>query len=71
MVRKIGIKHNITIPLIILGPFECQDGVTNNCSEDCIRNQINERVYKYKCGCDLGFRKNDIVGNCEGTYIPI
>ena len=52
-----------------IGPLECQDGVTNNCSQNCIRHLINETMnYEYECTCDLGYVP-DRFGNCEGEYL--
>ena len=52
-----------------IGPFECQDGVTNNCSQNCTRRLINETMsYEYDCGCDLGYATN-YSGYCEGENL--
>ena len=49
-----------------VGPFECQDGVTNNCSQGCTRNGTIFNMYK--CDCDSGFAPNHF-GYCEGKKL--
>ena len=54
---------------IYIGPFECQDGVTNNCSQGCTRSLINETMsYEYECVCDMGFAANHF-GYCESKSL--
>ena len=50
-------------------PSECQDGVTNNCSQNCTRRLLNETVsHEYKCICDAGFAANHF-GFCKGENL--
>ena len=43
---------------------ECQEGVTNNCTQGCARDSISGG---HQCSCGLGY---DLVGGttCEGIY---
>lgn len=53
----------------IIGLFECQDGITNNCSKSCTRRLINETMsYEYECACDAGYAANHF-GYCEGKNL--
>ena len=55
--------------MLYVGPSECQDGVTNNCSQDCTRRLINESLsYEYDCTCDEGYAANHF-GYCEGKNL--
>lgn len=52
---------------ICSGPSQCQDGVTNNCTQNCIRNATTGA---HKCSCLPGFEfqmGSDSV--CEGKSI--
>ena len=43
---------------------ECQDGITNNCSQTCTRNRST-----YVCGCRHGFSLSDTsLGTCNGDW---
>ena len=55
-----------TYTILYVGLAECQDGVTNNCSQNCTRHLINETMsYEYECTCDVGFAANRF-GYCKG-----
>ena len=47
------------------GPSECQDGVTNNCSQICTRNSLNRQ---YECSCNDGYVL-DNMDLCVGMFI--
>ena len=46
-------------------PTECQDGVTNNCTQICNRTVSNGTSF-YECGCDKGFQLNSDSTTCDG-----
>ena len=46
-------------------PTECQDGVTNNCTQTCNRTVSNETT-SYECNCDEGFQLNSDGTTCDG-----
>ena len=51
---------------ILLGPSQCQDGVTNNCTQNCIRNITTGA---HECSCHSGYEiqtGSDSV--CEGKH---
>ena len=58
--------------IVCVGPFECQDGATNNCSKNCTRHLIDDSSqatsYKYECECDFGYAA-DHFGYCEGENL--
>ena len=54
-------KKNFTI-IIKKGPTECQDGVTNNCSQACIRDFLG----RYECSCNDGYALH--MDACVGEF---
>ena len=44
------------------GPTECQDGVTNNCSQACIQDFLG----RYECSCNDGYALH--VDACIGEF---
>ena len=52
------------------GPTECQDGVTNNCTQTCNRTLSNE-TFTYECGCDEGYQLNSDSTTCDGKPIHV
>ena len=49
---------------------ECQEGITNNCSQTCIRNVSLSGISSYECGCYEGYSRNEIHTNlCEGILL--
>ena len=46
-------------------PTECQDGVTNNCTQNCTRTFSNG-TSSYECGCSEGYRLNLDNATCDG-----
>ena len=51
-------------------PTECQDGVTNNCTQTCNRTLSNE-TFTYECGCDEGYQLNSDSTTCDGKPIHV
>ena len=50
------------------GPTECQDGVTNNCTQECARDNTGV----YTCHCLEGYNiSSDSDSVCNGTFIII
>ena len=51
---------------LLLGPTECQDGVTNNCTQECTRYRYaNTGVYN--CSCYPGYNiSTDDSTSCHG-----
>ena len=49
-------------------PSECQDGVTNNCTQTCNRTVSNETT-SYECGCDEGYQLNSDGTTCDGKPV--
>ena len=50
--------------LCAIGPSQCQDGITNNCTQMCLRENG-----RYDCRCYPGFYlSNTIPGQCEGEF---
>ena len=44
------------------GPNQCQDGITNNCTQNCTRDNG-----VYECSCYSGFLMSNITFElCEG-----
>ena len=57
------------LSIIILGPRECQDGVTHNCTQLCTRNQTDSQMH-YICSCEEGYKLNKTSdGSCIGECI--
>ncbi len=54
---------NCAVILRIIGPTECQDGVTNNCSQACTRNILGD----YECSCNDGYALQ--MDLCVGEYL--
>lgn len=55
------------------GTFECQDGVTNNCTQVCTRNISSDEISAYECSCNAGYilNEND-TSFCDGElYKPL
>ena len=49
-------------------PTECQDGVTNNCTQTCARTTSNGTSF-YECGCDEGFKLSPDNTTCDGKHV--
>ena len=49
------------------GPTECQDGVTNNCTQTCTRI-VSNGTSSYECGCKEGYELNSDNATCVGKY---
>ena len=49
------------------GPTECQDGVTNNCTQTCSRNVSQNGTSSYECGCSEGYLLNEDGAICDGN----
>ena len=50
----------------MVGPSQCQDGITNNCTQKCTRDNGTD----YECACYPGFiMSNTTFGLCEGEFI--
>ena len=56
--------HNI----IHADPTVCQDGVTNNCTQNCARSVFNG-TSSYECGCREGFELNPDNTTCDGKHV--
>ena len=41
----------------ITGPTQCQDGITNNCTQECTRD-ADTGVHNCSCYSDLGYQIN-------------
>ena len=55
----------MSIMILSIGPTECQDGVTNNCTQDCTRNVI---AGVHECSCKTGFEfALGSASICEGS----
>ena len=71
-----GLKHcillhnNIIIIYIYIytGPTECQDGVTNDCTETCTRT-VSNGTSSYECGCYEGYELNPDNTTCHGKHV--
>ena len=51
----------------VTGPTQCQDGITNNCTQECTRD-ADTGVYNCSCYSDLGYQINpDNDTLCIGT----
>ena len=49
---------------ILVGPTQCQDGVTHNCTHECIKDNITGI---HKCSCPEGFTiSSGTESVCEG-----
>ena len=54
--------------LACTGPTECQDGVTNDCTQNCTRSTSN-KTYYYECGCNEGYELNPAdYTTCDGKH---
>ena len=53
--------------LVCTGPTECQNGVTNDCTQTCTRSTSNETYY-YECGCNDGYQLNLDYTTCDGKH---
>ena len=52
-----------------LGPSECQDSVTNNCTQVCTRSISSDGMSSYECSCDAGYVPNENNTNlCDGEF---
>ena len=61
----------IKINLFIVGPTQCQDGATNNCTQQCTRD-ADTGVYNCSCYSDLGYQINpDNDALCIGKLANI
>ena len=60
-----NLLHN---SIIYTGPTECQDGVTNNCTQTCTRT-ISNGTSSYECGCSEGFELNSDNTTCDGEHV--
>ena len=49
-------------------PTECQDGVTNNCTQNCTRTTSMNGTSSYECGCNQGYELNLDNATCDGKY---
>ena len=53
--------------IVYIDPNECQEGITNNCSQICTRNVSLSGVSSYECSCYEGYSQNNTDPNlCEG-----
>lgn len=53
--------------VIMAGPSHCQDGITNNCTQNCTRKNGT-----YECSCYPGFVINSTAPEeCEGKQFYI
>ena len=54
-----SISYNICLFIVYVGPTQCQvqDGVTNNCTQECTRD-ADTGVYNCSCYSDLGYQIN-------------
>ena len=62
--------HVFSLHCNCIDPYECQDGVTNNCSQGCTRNKTISNMTLYICACDVGFAASHF-GYCEGKNLLI
>ena len=52
--------------ILYVGASECQDGITNNCTQICTRN-ISDGISSYECSCNTGYVPNENTTNlCDG-----
>ena len=63
LLHIICINHSLICPH--LESTECQDGVTNNCSQTCTRDDLKE----HQCSCFVGYELID--GLCTGEYVDL
>ena len=52
-----------------VGPTECQEGITNNCTQICTRNATMSGESSHECSCYDGYSQNDMHTNlCDGEF---
>ena len=52
----------------LLGSTECQDGVTNNCTQECTRD-MDAGVYN--CSCFTGYELSNDSTTCKGKWSTV
>ena len=61
------INHCILTTASCAGPTECQDGITNNCTQICTRT-VSNGASSYECGCNKGYKLDSDNTTCVGKH---